>query len=129
MLAPGAKQILWELRQRNLKIGLVSNSPSPLTGTAIELGIIEHLDFTLASGQTGTRNPEPELLKQALRLARGIQPEEAVHVGDNYYTDVIGAQRAGMHAILLDEHGVYEQCANGCLIIRRLDELLALLPS
>lgn len=128
MLARGAKQVLWELRERNLRIGLVSNSPVPLTGTAIELGIIEHMDFTLASGQIGICKPDPELLKQALTLAGGIQPEETVHVGDNYFTDIIGAQRAGIHAVLLDEHDVYEQSANGCLIIRRLDELLGLLP-
>lgn len=33
----------------------------------------------------------------------GIKPSEAIHIGDLYYTDVIGAQKAGIKAVLFDE--------------------------
>jgi HAD superfamily hydrolase (TIGR01549 family) len=128
ILAHGVKPILWELREKQWKLGLLSNQREPLTGVAIELGIIEHFEFTLSSGQIGSRKPDPRLFEQALIMAGGVHPEEAVHIGDNYYTDVIGAQRAGLYAVLLDEYGAFAEIGDDCLRIRRLTDLPALLP-
>jgi HAD superfamily hydrolase (TIGR01509 family) len=129
ILAPGAKHILWELREQHLKLGLLSNQCEPLTGLAIELGIIEHFEFTLAAGQAGSRKPDPAFYAQALALAGGVPPEEAVHVGDNFYTDVLGARRAGLVPILLDEQDVFPDAADDTLVIRQLAQLSALLPT
>jgi FMN phosphatase YigB (HAD superfamily) len=35
----------------------------------------------------------------------GLSPDEALYVGDLYEVDVVGARRAGMEAILLDDAG------------------------
>ena len=39
--------------------------------------------------------------------AFGLQPSECLYVGDLYYVDVLGANRAGMAAIHLDPFGLY----------------------
>jgi HAD superfamily hydrolase (TIGR01549 family) len=129
ILAPGAKHILWELREKQLKLGLLSNQCEPLTGLAIELGIIEHFEFTLAAGQAGSRKPDSLFFEQALALAGGVQPQEAVHVGDNYYTDVLGARRAGLTPVLVDGQDLFLDDAADYLVIRQLTQLSALLPS
>ena len=127
-LVPGAKQLLWELREMGYKLALLSNQREPLNGLAIELGIIEHFDFTLAAGQVGSRKPSPLIFQQAVRMA-GVQPEEAVHVGDNYYSDGVGAQRAGVFPVLFDEQGIFAQIAHDCWAVRQLVDLPALLPA
>jgi HAD superfamily hydrolase (TIGR01549 family) len=128
-LAPDAKRTLWELREQRLKLGLLSNQCEPLTGLAIELGIIEHFEFTLAAGQAGCRKPDALFFEQALALAGGVRPEEAVHVGDNYTFDVPGVRRAGLVPVLLDEQDIYPHAADDTLVIRQLAQLIALLPS
>ncbi|HEC21981.1 MAG TPA: HAD family hydrolase [Chloroflexi bacterium] len=128
VLAPGAREVMWHLRSKHLMLGLLSNRQEPLTGAAIELGIIEYLDFTLAAGQAGCRKPDPAIFRQALELAGHVLPEETIYVGDNYYTDVIGARRAGVHAVLLDEHDAFAPLAKDCLVIRQLPELAHLIP-
>lgn len=126
-IVPGVKQMLWELRERRYQVGLVSNRSEPLTGVAIELGIIEHLNFTLAAGQVGKWKPDPGLLLAALAVC-GAAPEEAIYVGDNYYADVIAAQRAGIRAVLVDTHSVYGQMAGHCIVVPSLEAFVSLLP-
>ncbi|MGF1506756.1 MAG: HAD family hydrolase, partial [Anaerolineae bacterium] len=100
-LMEGSKELLWTLRSEKFIVGLVSYRREPLTGDAIELGIIEHLNFTLAAGQVAMWKPDPGLFDAALDLA-GCNPAEAVYVGVNYCADVVGAQRAGLTPVLID---------------------------
>ena len=44
--------------------------------------------------------PHRELFEEALRIS-GCAPDEAVHIGDSYDTDVVGARAAGIRPILL----------------------------
>jgi HAD superfamily hydrolase (TIGR01549 family) len=127
-LAPGAKQLLWDLREQQYQLGLLSNQREPLTGIAIELEIIEYFDFTLAAGQVGSRKPAPLIFQQAIMMAE-VQPQEAVYVGDNYYSDGIGAQRAELFPVLLDEQAVFAEIARDCWTVRQLVDLPALLPA
>ena len=55
--------------------------------------------------------PHPEIFLYALKKA-GLAPEEVVHVGDSYYSDVLGAKNAGISAILVDREGkdIHEDC-------------------
>ena len=55
--------------------------------------------------------PHPEIFLYALRRA-GLSSEEVMHVGDSYYSDVLGAKNAGISAILVDRDGkdAHEDC-------------------
>ena len=44
--------------------------------------------------------PEPTMFEMALRRL-GVAPEAALMVGDRLDTDILGAQRAGMHTVLM----------------------------
>ena len=44
--------------------------------------------------------PHRELFEEALRIS-GCAPDEAVHIGDSYDTDVLGARGAGIRPVLL----------------------------
>ena len=49
--------------------------------------------------------PDPEIFARALERLGGIDPGQALHVGDDLDTDVRGAQAAGIGAVLLVRDG------------------------
>ena len=103
-LFPDALPTLQELKKRGKIVGIVSNWDSRLFGICEGLGLAPHLDFILASAVVGAAKPHPKIFQEALKKAR-IAPEEALHVGDSLEDDVLGAQRAGIHAVFLDRKG------------------------
>ncbi len=58
-------------------------------------------DATIYSMDLGHCKPRPEPFAAALARL-GVQPDEALHVGDNEHTDVRGALDAGLRAVRVD---------------------------
>jgi putative hydrolase of the HAD superfamily len=121
-LYPDAEPTLQRLAQDGYLLGLVSNAP-PDTGKAVEaLGLRRYLDTEVISGVVGYTKPHPEIFRIALRET-GVGPEEAVHVGDLYEADVVGARNAGIEGILIDRDGSYAD--PDCPHIRSLSEIFS----
>ena len=59
--------------------------------------------------------------------AGGMAPREAVHVGDTYEDDVMGARSAGLRPILVDREDRHPEA--DCLRVRNLREVEALVAS
>lgn len=127
-LAPGAKELLSSLREAGLRLGLVSNRDRPLTEAATELGIIKYFDFLLAAGQVNSWKPDAAIFHHALRMGGDVAPGDAVHVGDNYYTDIVGARGVGMAAVLVDEERAFPEVKDECLVISCLSDLKRFVP-
>jgi FMN hydrolase / 5-amino-6-(5-phospho-D-ribitylamino)uracil phosphatase len=90
--------------RRTRPIGIVTNGPTEVQRAKLQLLGIERLvDFVLVSEEFGVAKPEPEIFREALRLA-GVMPEEAVFVGDSAEFDIAGAQAAGIPAVWLNRH-------------------------
>lgn len=127
-LAPGTERLLHSLREAGLGLGLVSNRNDPVTDVASALGIDEAFDFTLAGGEVGSWKPDPAIFRHALKMGGDVPPETAVYVGDNYYADVLGAQGAGMAAVLVDENGAFPEAQDECLVVSSLSDLTQHVP-
>jgi putative hydrolase of the HAD superfamily len=112
---------LSDLKSRGLVLGLISNVEHDVTATLQELGLPSWLDVAVTSQDAGFNKPRPEIFLEALRRA-GVQPDEAVYVGDQYQVDCVGAEGAGMRGILLDR-GNYFQEITGCPRIQSLSEV------
>lgn len=123
-LFPEVQEVLVELRGRGYRLGIVSNWDTRLSLISERLGLTPHLDFLLASAATGMEKPDRRIFEIALARA-GVLPHQAVHVGDDYETDVVGARAAGVDPILIDRDGMEPVDVP---TIRSLVELLALLP-
>jgi HAD superfamily hydrolase (TIGR01509 family) len=108
---PGAAGGLASLRARGLVVGCVSNSNGTVAALLAKVGLQGVLDFVLDSGVVGVEKPDPEIFRIALRQA-GVAASDAMHVGDLYAVDVVGARRAGIEAVLLDPLGRY--AGRGC---------------
>ena len=93
--------LLEALRDRGLKVGLVSNAFDPgwlLHRTLDELGLSERLDVAVFSSEIGKRKPHRAIFDHAL-AAVGVPAEEALFVGDRLYEDVRGASELGMTTV------------------------------
>jgi len=90
--------LLESLRDRGLKLGLVSNAFDPgwlLHRDLEQMGLAERLDFSVFSSEVGVRKPDPRIFKCALE-ALGVEPGRALFVGDRLYEDIRGAAELGM---------------------------------
>lgn len=70
-------------------------------------GITPHLAGVVVSCELGFIKPHPIMFEAVTRIL-GVEPHEAVHVGDDWDADIVGAMRAGLSAIYTtqwrDEH-------------------------
>lgn len=105
-LYPDAAPTLRRLGDDGYKLALVSNAPPDTLETVDALGLTELIPVIVVSGLVGVSKPNPEIFRIALRRS-GVEPGEAVHVGDLYEADVRGARNAGVDGILLDRDGAY----------------------
>lgn len=82
-------------------LGVVSNWDCALPHHLARLGVADRFGVICASAAVGHRKPDPGIFAVALS-ALDVLPGAALHVGDQYDEDVIGAQAAGVRALLLD---------------------------
>lgn len=93
--------LLEALRNRGLKLGLVSNAFDPpwiLHRDLERMGLAERLDFAVFSSEVRRRKPDPAIFRAALD-ALEVSPEETLFVGDRLYEDVRGAGELGMTTV------------------------------
>lgn len=92
-----------QLQQIDLKMGIISNWDTPLHAMVEELGLSPYFDVIVASHDQRVQRAKPDaaIFEYALK-AVGVPAAEAVHVGDSFEADIIGAHAAGIRAILLD---------------------------
>ena len=101
--APGA---LDALRSLGLRLAVVSNSNGTVARILEALDLARRVDAVVDSAVVGFEKPDPRIFRHAADLL-GVEPDEAVHVGDLYSVDVLGARAAGVRAILLDPFGAW----------------------
>jgi FMN phosphatase YigB (HAD superfamily) len=88
------------------RLAVVSNFDyTPTAHDILErAGVAGLFETVVVSDEVGWRKPHPAIFARALdRL--GISPAQALFVGDRADIDVVGAQRAGMHAVWINRGG------------------------
>lgn len=93
-LFPEVRATLERLAER-FELGIISNFDRRLRVILDELAIAPHFRHVVISSEVGADKPDPWIFEHALRLA-GVQPNEALHVGDEPAADWEGAERAGL---------------------------------
>lgn len=126
-LYPETRHTLTALQGRGHQLGVISNFDSRLFGLLDGLDIGHFFDPVIASTHAGAAKPEPSIFRHALAV-HGLSPQAALHIGDSYDMDVVGARNAGLTAVLLERSG-RTQSTEGPLVVSRLDGLLTVLES
>lgn len=123
VMMPSTPRILAELRNRGVRLGVVSNADGRIVSILRDCGIEKFFDVIIDSHHVGVEKPDPRIFHVALAQAKA-HAEQTIFVGDIYSIDVLGAQRAGLRPLLIDVLDCYESVQ--CEKIRHLGELLTL---
>jgi len=95
---PDVRQVLDELG-KHYKLGIVTDAQSAYAGPELRAaGLGGLFGCTIVSGDYGYRKPDPRLFTTGL-AALGVQPHQAIYVGNDMVHDIYGAQQVGMRAV------------------------------
>ena len=136
-LDPDAPALFEALRERGLRIGVLSNtiwSRAEHERIFARDGILEAIDGAVYTSEIPWTKPHPEAFRAALRAVDVAEPGQAVFVGDRPFDDIHGAKQVGMHAVLLPhsdipdvQKGPVEGEADA--VIQRLGDLVAVVDA
>lgn len=112
---------LIRLRDKVL-VGSISNGNADLR----TIGLSHHFKVSVAAHELGVAKPDAAIFLAACREL-GVEPEDAVYVGDDVLLDVQGAQRAGLRAVWMNRTGSTRHLEHEVVpdaTVRDFDELL-----
>jgi putative hydrolase of the HAD superfamily len=98
--------MLERMSRLGLTLAVASNANGVLHKAFDRLGLTPYFDCICDSWIEGVEKPDPRFFQIVVERAGG-SPSTAMHVGDLYHVDVLGARSAGMRAMLLDPHDLY----------------------
>ncbi len=98
VMEPGAVELLDGLRERGIKVGLVSMTVSRCILTALaRLGVLSRFDVIVCGDMVESRKPAPDSYLRAAELL-GVDPAACVAVEDSP-TGIASARAAGCYVI------------------------------
>lgn len=100
-----ALSVVAALKRRGFHLALVSNMLLPgrlLRAKLQQAGALELFDQVVVSSDVGFIKPHQGIFDHALAQS-GLSAGETVFVGDTYQQDIVGAKRAGMRTIWLNQ--------------------------
>ena len=102
---PDALDVLRQLDSMGYRLGMISNATDdPLIQRLVDrLGFRPWLKPALSSAGVGIRKPDPRIFHIVLDEWR-LLPTQVVMVGDTPEADILGAQLAGLHSVLVNMH-------------------------
>ena len=119
---PDAPRVIDEIKRRGLLVAVISNTEDGRVRDSLEAaGLAERFDVIVDSHLVGLKKPDPAIFHHTLERL-GVEPDEAVFVGDSYVHDALAARAVGMRAVLLDPLDLHPESV--CPRIRALGDLL-----
>ena len=97
-LREGMPELLAELSNDGLLLGLAANQPTVALENMERLGILKYFKYREVSGSIKLRKPDPRLLLHSCE-GLGVEPQEAIMVGDRIDNDIVPARMLDMTAI------------------------------
>ena len=121
---PETLAVLQTLRERGLRVALISNLASPYKRAVVRLNLESYFDTILYSCDLGIAKPDPEIYRDALSKLNATA-DSTLMVGDSRRSDVDGPMAVGIHGFLIDHNGE----SSGDSILRALTDVTSYLGS
>jgi putative hydrolase of the HAD superfamily len=134
---PDAPPLFAGLRERGIRIGVLSNTLWPRTEHDRVFrrdGVAELIDAAVYTSEIEWTKPHPAAFRAALDAVGVADPRAAVFVGDRPWDDIHGARSVGMRAVLVP-HSEIPDFQVGPVqgepdaVVHRLSELLPLIDA
>jgi HAD superfamily hydrolase (TIGR01509 family) len=129
-LRQGAVAVLTQLRDRGLRMGVISNTLQPAVfadDSLLQHGLLDFFAARTYSSEARVAKPNPGIFRQAL-AALDVSAEHALHVGDRLVADVSGAHNIGMKAVHIVVPGRTPEVHDGIAPDATIAELPELIP-
>jgi putative hydrolase of the HAD superfamily len=97
-------ETLQELRRRDVGTGLITVCSEDVVDVWHETPFAGLFDAEVFSSSCGLRKPDERIYRLALDEL-GLEPSEALFVGDGANDELAGAERVGMRAVLIHRPG------------------------
>lgn len=101
---PDALPLFAALRERGLKIGVLSNTMWPREFHEEVFrrdGLFDLIDAGVYTSELPVGKPHGDAFRAAMAAVGVSDPAQCVYVGDRLWDDIHGAQSAGMHAVFI----------------------------
>ncbi len=106
-LFPETVEVLTRLKQQGFELGVISNFDTRFYKVFRALKLDGLFDSVTISSLAKSLKPANKIFSYALSQHM-VDPVEAIHVGDHPTEDFLGAQKAGLHALLVDRSGTHK---------------------
>jgi putative hydrolase of the HAD superfamily len=126
---PETQPILTALRQRNLKLGLISNCSADAGAMVARIGLAQPFDAITLSCDVGLMKPDPAIYERTCR-ALGVTPAESMFVADGAFGELDASKALGMLTVKVEQpnqSGDFGTSTSFDHRVDRLDQILALL--
>lgn len=124
---PDAPDLLRALRERGIKVGVLSNtmwSREWHERVFARDGVLDLIDGAVYTSEIPWTKPHAKAFLAAMEAVAATDPARCVFVGDRPYDDIHGAKTAGMRAVLVPNSTVPSWETEPDAVIARLSELL-----
>jgi len=123
VMVPGAKFLLQQLKKRGYLMGIISNNDGRTGEKCRAVGIEHYFSFILDSTLEGMCKPDPDFFGKAFKLA-GVKPGDTLHIGDLWGSDILGARKAGMWAVWIENNYVKPEKLKKVFKVKRIRQAL-----
>jgi HAD superfamily hydrolase (TIGR01509 family) len=121
---PDAARVIDGIKSQGLLVAVISNTEDGRAKDSLTAaGLAERFDVIVDSHHVGLKKPDPAIFRHTLERL-GVEPDEAVFVGDSYAHDALAARAAGLRAVLLDPLDLHPEA-----VVPRIRALGDLLPA
>lgn len=110
------------LERHGVKRAVISNADADVTSFCLHLGFSKRMDLIVTSALVGWEKPDKRTFFAALDPLE-VAPEDAIHIGDQAFSDVAGARAIGMSAALIDRYDRHDDDEHDAIRVRTLTEL------
>ena len=120
---PDVVPALVRLRDAGVLRAVISNADDDVTELCTHMAFAHEMDLIVTSALVGYEKPDVRTFRAALDPL-GVDPAEALHIGDQPRSDVVGAIASGMNAALIDRYARHDQSSHTVPVMRDLDTLV-----
>ena len=110
------------------KLILLTNGSPDLQRTKLSFSpeLEPYLDDIIISGAFGSGKPDPAIFEYVLER-NNITKDEAIMIGDNLFTDILGANNTGIRSVWINHHQAEAKEVKANYEITRLQEVLPII--
>lgn len=105
---PGTHETLMSLKSDNFRLHIITNGFKEVQYVKLkQCDLLKYFDVIVCSEEVGENKPSINVFNHSLKQA-GAKAKDSIMIGDDYHIDIVGAENAGMAAILFDPRNNYK---------------------